>query len=678
MSPSADQRATSSLPSHQQRRSSSWSHHHYREPSNPFFLSRRVKEQSNLRRNRKSVTFEDTPNNSEIRDNLCSVAKPKTLHIEGISKEAAPGGFRGHTQRGVVQQTNRNQTQSQIWGKDGTEKIVESDAGKTVDPSPNEKITFSVQHKSLPKLNIIAPEQLATPSCKPASLLDDGLLKQRPSRREGTVRRKIMRTVSHEDYLLARGANPRTGVVTPSIHSGSSSIDDQELFKIREMSQNAKWRLKGDQWVSLSLDEPSPLPGPPSELNSSRPGRLLRIPPKLVHGSRAQEGTHVNNFEQRKTDSLTATADNAARLRQTAQKNERAFPNPKGKSSVIRATALPPSSIPSNHDRSGKDTVTRRKPLGAPAYKQSGEKLFQSNDLPEASTETVITKTRPVEQARSSSIPTPRKIRFFRPEDVGKALPALPDLPGPKVNDGGNWKEESQSQSISFLGLRPGDGIKGIQDRTDPNNHSSEKKLPCPPTNDTQFQSHRLGGTNMKASLAMIIPMHTTTLESQRHRAILLSHTERRSSALLRSRPIIPPRHYQLTRGTQVEHGAGHRNALKIPRATDSIPIQPTPQGQTNSINGQMTTRNTGVGARSDAHISQPTITPTTIPTTIPTTTVQTLPEDVLVSSSWREVPSPLRLGRQRVNTASRPAMPERAEGTNNVPQVSRINTSGG
>ncbi|PGH27971.1 hypothetical protein AJ80_00225 [Polytolypa hystricis UAMH7299] len=96
------------------------------------------------------------------------------------------------------------------------------------------------------------------------------------------------RTVSCEDYLTARGANPRTGVVSPSILSGINTSDHQgsreeELTK-RVPSQ--KWRLKGDQWISLDTEQKTPLPTPP--VDESRKQSPLN--PQIV----VKGGSHPN------------------------------------------------------------------------------------------------------------------------------------------------------------------------------------------------------------------------------------------------------------------------------------------------------------------------------------------------------------------------------------------------
>ncbi|KAK2735783.1 hypothetical protein FQN57_001121 [Myotisia sp. PD_48] len=74
------------------------------------------------------------------------------------------------------------------------------------------------------------------------------------------------RTVSRDDYLTARGANPRTGVISPS------ATDESRSNNIGSHSENPgsicttqKWRLKGDQWICLDVAETTPLPTPSSE-----------------------------------------------------------------------------------------------------------------------------------------------------------------------------------------------------------------------------------------------------------------------------------------------------------------------------------------------------------------------------------------------------------------------------
>ena len=94
----------------------------------------------------------------------------------------------------------------------------------------------------------------------------------------GTVRRHQMRTVSKDDYLLARGANPRTGLVTPG-NSLDSPIEEDVLLQARGIDPSSKWRQNGNQWISVGADQPTPLSRPPPLRRAVDPrDPLERIP----------------------------------------------------------------------------------------------------------------------------------------------------------------------------------------------------------------------------------------------------------------------------------------------------------------------------------------------------------------------------------------------------------------
>ncbi|KAK2789615.1 hypothetical protein FQN52_005954 [Onygenales sp. PD_12] len=108
------------------------------------------------------------------------------------------------------------------------------------------------------------------------------------------------RTVSRDDHLTARGANPRTGVVSPSLMSGSAnsgSRDSQE-----DMATIQKWRLKGNQWVSLDPNEKTPLPTPEAKetaqpVFSCLPGS--QTSPRSPSSPLARSNSHLSELEDR-------------------------------------------------------------------------------------------------------------------------------------------------------------------------------------------------------------------------------------------------------------------------------------------------------------------------------------------------------------------------------------------
>ncbi|PGH11007.1 hypothetical protein AJ79_05158 [Helicocarpus griseus UAMH5409] len=84
--------------------------------------------------------------------------------------------------------------------------------------------------------------------------------KGRKEQQQGTSSHQ--RTVSRDDQLTARGANPRTGVISPSILSGGSKSGGSRDSQDGVIKTLPKWRLKGNEWVSLGPGERSPLPSP--------------------------------------------------------------------------------------------------------------------------------------------------------------------------------------------------------------------------------------------------------------------------------------------------------------------------------------------------------------------------------------------------------------------------------
>ena len=183
--------------------SSSWSAWAAKVPSKVFLNTKSNQLPRTFSRKRKakrSVTFEDTLGSDEVRQELSLPAEdPRLL---GIYQEPAPGESQGY----IRPRSEENSRASINEHGEGTVRVKD------------------------------------------------------------TVRRRQMRTVSRDDYLLARGANPRTGIISPSVgtpgHSIESSLDEQEALQAWTVAGESKWRLNGDQWISLGLDETTPTGSP--------------------------------------------------------------------------------------------------------------------------------------------------------------------------------------------------------------------------------------------------------------------------------------------------------------------------------------------------------------------------------------------------------------------------------
>ena len=461
-----------------------------------------------------------------------------------------------------------------------------------------------------------------------------------------------MRTVSHDDYLLARGANPRTGVVTPSVHSGSNSLEDPEWLRMGAMSAPAKWRMKGDQWVSLGLDEPSPLPSPPANPRGTQRGRGLRVPPRLTGPRQVQPQRFRNHTQQSSEKFATNHADDNALVSRRAQTKEE--------------VVAPAARIAVNRGRYEDNTMVRRKPLPAhPPVNDPVNRIFPSNLRPEASTETVIIAKPPREQPQSH--PGPRLEKAYpKLNDGGKALPALPKsepsesrIPNPVTRQGEG----------PFLGLRPGDWIEDIPNRINGMLDGYAKEPPCLLMKDIQSRSMMPEHLNSHSMPAMTgpRPSHKATYPPPRDRRKFIGAGGSYSAPRLR--PGI--------RSTQPRHPM-RMEAVQRPGqdlATEMASLMPLTRCEM-SFQPRKTSVPTGLkskGEEVEAHTERKTSisTPTITPITTPLATARTLPEDRLVSSSWRAMPSPSPSIKDQPSKAARPVMPGRMEGTTSVPQVS-------
>lgn len=670
MSPSTDQIANLSLASHirsnkdtpatqsfakQQQRSFSWSHYNSRQASDPSFLSRPAKEQRSVshtkRQYRKLGSFDGTSNISKLTgEDLGSQAKPDLLHNIQIAEELP------REKRGASAQAHTTHFECDVPQKKCIEINITFGAGQAIDTAPCQNTIFGIEKDALPLPDTIAAASAPSSPTSPKEIHDGLDLRQARSSRGGTVRRRKMRTVSEDDYIVARGANPRTGVVTPSIYSGSSSGDERESSSVGEMSQLAKWRLKGDQWVSLGFDEPTPFPSPPDERSRGR----LRIPPKLAQGRPSQYP--MIGHRPKQTTPAKSIAAIRPQLCQPRQRSASELQKSEGNNYGSQASSLTARLSPRTYAQTGPDTVIKRKPVGTPPGKQSAKNVFASNEWAKLATERVSSNVNSVDQVPSSSMPTPRKIRFNGPEDVGKALPALPGAAEQTAKQG-HAKGVSRSQEVPFPGVRRGDWIEDVPNQANwdgwcsQNNPSGRPMMPCP--------TYPAVRTNRRDFPAMTIPIYTKNFENQQRRANILPQNNSTCSIPSRS---IPQRLYLSAQATDMEQKPMQPRSTRTSNICHPLPVQPRSQDQSKTRDdGQTPMQSDAIEGGSDVS----TIPSLILPTTTATTTPQTSPDDRLVSSSWREIPSPLRSGRPKTKPPPRPTMPERAEGTQHVPQVS-------
>ena len=308
----------------------------------------------------------------------------------------------------------------------------------------------------------------------------------------GTVRRRSMiRNVSRDDYLLARGANPRTGIVTPGFHSANSSFDEAGILRARGIAPPAKWRQRGDEWISLDFGQATPAPTPPTG-KGSLASQGLRTPQRITSGEDKQE------------------------LRNNPTSRGHTTPKSSAQTPIVTPTGIPGTYpvTPSDANRTAyaaNDVAPRsipRKPVGSPPGKTLDQHPSPIN--------TVLTAHTAADSARSSSAPSAPRPAPFAPADVGKHLPPLPAQDGPQlINDPAVLAPDNP-----FLDQRG-----TAQPRSDLSFATSkargpalaEKELPCPPMSDGlsrsfQQQKQSLQAMPQNRNLAMEPPVQSRML----------------------------------------------------------------------------------------------------------------------------------------------------------------------
>lgn len=284
--------------------------------------------------------------------------------------------------------------------------------------------------------------------------------------------------VNKDDYLLARGANPRTGVITPGSHSASSSIDQNDARRGHSSAVPGRWRQKGDQWVSLDLGEPSPSATPP-------------VDELLEYNYQEQSPSHT--FTNSGEVGGSAGQSHAAYAQPTRVSEARSYdsaatfhlrPLAEGIGMFADYMETPTG----NHEPPpgrGPAFKLRRKPVGGGPEDRSINKVSHSRIDTSGSTETVVRRLHFSNDIRSSSAPNPPSVRNFTPADVGKDLPSLPQ----EQPSSEHLHASAESQSSSFLAQQTtnvGYHVMGSKTSGIFGHHLAEKDLPCLPTNNGQ------------------------------------------------------------------------------------------------------------------------------------------------------------------------------------------------
>lgn len=352
----------------------------------------------------------------------------------------------------------------------------------------------------------------------------------------------MIRNVSREDYLLARAPNPRTGIVTPGIHSANSSIDEIAELRSRGLAPPGKWRQRGNQWISLEYDQPTPLTTPSCEA-----GPRLRTPPRLT-ASKYRQGRMV----PRPADPTEgAVASNLDKAIDTKGEVPGAYPQTPG--GVQTRSAPSGQTIP-------------RKAVGSPLRTATSNvgPLFLTDGGPE------IPRLPPLAYApehaqRSSSAPTPWKPYPFSPMDVGKDLPGLKDLHQGPVSPG------LSENIVPFLGQQKPRSTSGAARTTQANMvRKLDKELPCLPMNSGPSQSPQ--------TFRVVSPPNTESKHATRLRKDTRTSPEVPVSALLRNHsPVLEGRpSLRGPRQMDVQYPLMRLRSPQLPQILDRPAIRPS------------------------------------------------------------------------------------------------------
>lgn len=207
---------------------------------------------------------------------------------------------------------------------------------------------------------------------------------------KGVVRRtSILRPVNREDCLVARGANPRTGLITPEANSVADSLDFGKRFAKNRQDSSAQWRLDGDQWVSSMVAQAQPATRPTPSKPQVRP--LERVAEEYL------SPVHAQSRPRRDFSPLTES-----NLHQLASEQK---PMP----SAAQAQAAPPT--PPGICK------IRRKPVSSPSQRTPEAHTVRAADR-QPSNETVVRT--PLHDRHNTS--RGDVFTYFHPEDVGGTL----------------------------------------------------------------------------------------------------------------------------------------------------------------------------------------------------------------------------------------------------------------
>lgn len=403
---------------------------------------------------------------------------------------------------------------------------------------------------------------------KPISLA--GMMKQGRFKRK----KKSDQTGNGDDRLVVKGANPRTGIISPSVMSVSNPTDSSQDEAPRNRAGKKKWRLKGDQWISLDIDQSTPSGGSVAGKNkestpSSHNGASPVSGPGAV-SSDWEDKFVVNMPSAREPNPPTMTAQQIAEFQKSIEKVYREG-----------GTLLDPESLPSPRAITPEEKNTppqklEKKLNAGPPKITAGSSLAEADKQPSVS-------------------PPLGPRQYYSADDVGREWVSPIAEDSPKMPKEKPWDMGDHS----FLGCKEMNG---------PRDKNPDEILLFPNMSDSPYPS--------------ISPSKRKSREKRRS----LTHRKRPSEEEKAVLKEDPPSLSQSTNTPQCSKRSGSNDLIHpwpqrvLPKdAWKQISLAPSNSPQQNTPDSNASKKeNRG---DDDVYIITPTITRTMMPTTMSTST---------------------------------------------------------
>ena len=313
---------------------------------------------------------------------------------------------------------------------------------------------------------------------------DDARKAGRKSRYPNTKNR--MRTVDSDDRLTVRGANPRTGLVSPAIvsdNSDSSPAEDYVNIRRPPISRNrsGKWKAEGQGWSLVESPRLSPIPqsthGQPSRQVSMRD-----LQDKLLLEMSGVDDPEMENMTEQRTREYQ---EKLARIRKKEGSGAMVDPNalPSPRTWTPEGPSTPPNRL---------HKLLRRKPV--------------ANELRarEESADTVVRNG----QKRASSVPTPRQESGERHHNRVRIVTPS-NTPRDSSLETHTEKRATTSPENPFLGLRqPNSSQTANATPSQYTRLAQREEFRCLAHRNTQQQSHSQLSPQTKPQQEVHLPTH--------------------------------------------------------------------------------------------------------------------------------------------------------------------------